>query len=147
MEEPEIVLNLWYVVDEGTGYAYCLLGRAYAMRGTDSEKLERLRQLASTDYLMAERFNVPENFKVVLPDGETRTGNALPADIRANIEWVYESVYQNLESKMPPILDFSGEETTAKKQKISQTPLMICTGLLEDVFGNITPLVENRMYL
>ncbi len=52
MEEPEIVLNLWYIIDEGTGYAYSLLGRAYAMTGTDSEKLERLRQLALTDYLI-----------------------------------------------------------------------------------------------
>jgi hypothetical protein len=51
MGEPEIVLNLWYVIDKGTGYAYCLLGRAYAMTGTDEEKLALLRELASTDYL------------------------------------------------------------------------------------------------
>jgi uncharacterized membrane protein len=36
MEESELVLNLWYIVDEGTGYAYCLMGRAYAMNGTSS---------------------------------------------------------------------------------------------------------------
>jgi hypothetical protein len=147
MDESEIVLNLWYVVDNGTGYAYCLLGRAYAMTGTDEEKLEQLRQLASTDYLMAERLKVPKNFQVVLPDGSKKYGQANPADIRENIGWVYEEVYQYLESKMPPILDFSGEETVAIKQKIPQTPLMICTGLLEDEFGNITPLVENKHYL
>jgi hypothetical protein len=63
MEHTEIVVNLWYIVDKGTGYAYCLLGRAYAMCGTDEEKLERLQQLAETDFLMAERLRVPEIFK------------------------------------------------------------------------------------
>lgn len=62
IEKAEIVLNLWYIVDEGTDYAYCLLGRAYTMTGTDEEKLERLRQLAPTDYLMADRLRVPQNF-------------------------------------------------------------------------------------
>ena len=37
MDEPEIAVNLGYVIDEGTGYAYCLLGRGYALSGTDDE--------------------------------------------------------------------------------------------------------------
>ena len=147
MDEPEIVLNLWYVIDKGTGSAYCLLGRAYAMLGTDEEKLALLRELASTDYLMAERVKVPDNFKVVLPDGSINFGNANPGDIRENINWVFDEVFQLLESKMPPILEFSDEGGKEIKQKIPKTPLMVCTGLLEDEFGNITPQVENKHYL
>lgn len=142
MEEPEIVLNLWYVIDEGTGYAYCLLGRAYAMTGTDAEKLEKLRQLAPTDYLMAERVKVPNNFQVVLPDGKVTKGNANPADLRENMGWVYEEVYQRLEKQMPPLPKFTESETVWIKQKIPQNPLMVCTALIEDIEGNITPQIQ-----
>lgn len=121
MEESEIVLNLWYVIDEGTGYVYCLLGRAYVMTGTDEEKLERLRQLSSTDYLLADRIRVPENFTVILPDQKEMKGYADPADIRENIGWIYEEIYQRLEKQMSPILKYTDEETIPIKQKIPQT--------------------------
>ena len=144
MEEPEIVLNLWYIVDEGTGDAYSLLGRAYAMTGTDAEKLERLRQLAPTDYLMADRLRVPENFQVILPDGKVMKGYADPAHIRENLGWVYEEVYQHLEKQMPPILKFTEGENIAIKQKIPKEPLMVCTALIEDNEGNITPNIRKH---
>jgi len=144
MEEPEIVLNLWYVIDEGTGYAYSLLGRAYAMTGTDAEKLEKLRQLAPTDYLMAERRKVPENFRVVFPDGKEMKGNADPAHIRENIGWIYEDVFKRLEEQMPPILSFTEGETISTKQKIPQNPLSVCTALIEDDEGNITPNIRSH---
>ena len=139
MDEPEIVLNLWYIIDEGTGYAYCLLARAYAMAGTDTEKLERLKQLAPTDYLMAERLGVPDNFRVVLPDGKKMKGYASAGDIKENMGWIYEKLYRLIEERMPRIMRFNDGEPFALKQNIPQNHLWVCTALIEDAEGIITP--------
>lgn len=45
-----MVLNLWYVVEENKDLVFALAGKGYALYGTDEEKLDLLRLLASTDY-------------------------------------------------------------------------------------------------
>jgi hypothetical protein len=69
MEELEVIVNLWYIVDAETGYTYRLAGRAYAVVGTKEQKFEILRRLAATDYMMAKQFPVPKNFQLVGPEG------------------------------------------------------------------------------
>jgi hypothetical protein len=82
----------------------------------------------------------------VLPDGRNIQGQANPAFIRENIGFVYEEVFKRIESQLPPIFDFSGEETKTKSQKIPPNPLMVCTALLEDENGKISHDTQKRLF-
>jgi len=61
MEEPEVILNLWYVYDD-LGFIYSLRGRTYLGYGTDEEKLKFLHQHATKDYLIAKSFPLLERY-------------------------------------------------------------------------------------
>lgn len=61
MERPEIILNLWYVVDD-IGVIYSLRVRAYIGTGTEADKLKLLQKFATTDYLIAKAFPIPKSF-------------------------------------------------------------------------------------
>ncbi|MDQ3636091.1 MAG: hypothetical protein M3405_16545 [Acidobacteriota bacterium] len=74
-------------------------------------------------------------------------GQANPAHIRENMSWVYKDIYQHIEQRLPPIFKFKENETVTIKQKISQNPLMVCTCLIEDNEGNITPQTKNQNYI
>ncbi len=63
MSDPEIILNLWYVVDD-LGYIYSLRARAYLGSGSDDEKLAMLQKYAKTDYLIAKAFPIPKQFHI-----------------------------------------------------------------------------------
>ncbi len=63
MEDREVIVNLWYVIDE-KGLIYSLRVKAYIGTGTIDEKLDFLRQRASYDYLIAEPFKIPIRFHV-----------------------------------------------------------------------------------
>jgi hypothetical protein len=52
-DQPEIVLNLWYVLAT-PGTIYSLQARMYVGYGSDSEKLGLLRRFAPTDGLYEE---------------------------------------------------------------------------------------------
>ena len=66
MNQPEIILNLWYVCDEW-GFIYSLRARAYIGMGSDEEKLAMLQKFAQVDYLIARIFTIPAKFRI---DGE-----------------------------------------------------------------------------
>jgi len=89
---------------------------------------------------------LPNSFaiRVVFLDGKEMKGNIAPADIRENIGWIYEDVFKRLEEQMPPVLSFTESETISIKQKIPQNPLSVCTALIEDDEGNITPNIRSH---
>ena len=59
LSSPEIIMNLWYVIDD-LGVIYSLRARCYVHSGSDEEKLAFLRSCAETDFLIAQSFPVPE---------------------------------------------------------------------------------------
>ena len=65
VENTEIILNVWYIYDD-SGFIYSLRARCYIGGGSDEEKLGLLRQFATTDYLIAQPFPVPERFRTTL---------------------------------------------------------------------------------
>jgi hypothetical protein len=68
----ELVVNLWAIYDSGTGLIYGLSGRAYCAAGSEAEKLTLLRRLSATDYITANRYEVPERFQVSYADGTVK---------------------------------------------------------------------------
>jgi hypothetical protein len=144
----EIAFNLWFIIDEALGVVYALMGRAYALNGNDDEKLRILHSLASTDYLLAKRYRVPENFSVMDPAGNKRERLIDPQFVmnQANLPLVFEDVFRELEKGFPPKMTWVNGEMISEVMVASKSPLMVCTGLMEYQDGHIQPLVKPYLY-
>jgi hypothetical protein len=125
IDHPEIILNLWYVHDD-MGAIYSLRARAYVGYGTDEEKLALLKRFATTDYLIAQPFPVPERFQMTLGK---RLGVAHASYLPAigGVERLFEDVFVELEKQLP----------AQTKLSIGQKPLLCVTPLFGDDDGNI----------
>jgi hypothetical protein len=140
MDEPEIILNLWYVFDD-QGVIYSLRARAYVQSGSDEEKLRFLQRFARTDYLIARPFPVPERcYTTVITDTrakkmpfmvtqalETHGGPVTAADL-------FEEAFREIEKDLPATTHLS----------IPKDPLVCLTGLLADADGNVHPQVDRQ---
>lgn len=135
----ELALNLWAYLDQGLGLVYALAGKAYALTGSEEEKLAMLHQLAPTDHLSVKRQSVPKNFQVI--DGhKTHEGVVAPSTLRESMAQAFEGVIQSIEAELPPIPNFETNEHTP--QRIPQNYLSCLTFLLEDDSGNLTPITS-----
>jgi hypothetical protein len=142
-ESAEIVLNLWFLIDERLGFAYGLLGRAYMMSGSDDNKLRILHTLAYTDHYLAKKFNVPHRYSVVDPAGNERKGLIHPSILmELGASAVFKELIDELENELPPKVIWVDGEMKSEKQKIPEAPLMVCTGLLEYQDGYIKVLAR-----
>lgn len=136
-ENPEIVLNLWYVYDD-LGVIYSLRARCYVRTGTDEEKLAFLRQFAETDYMIAQMFPVPERFHTTFHEGgESRKMTVVCLDSLeplGGVQVLFEDAFQQLESELP--------KTT--KLSIGRDPLICITPLLSDDDNGLRPQTQSR---
>lgn len=133
MSSAEIVMNLWYVIDD-LGMIYSLRARCYVRSGSDEEKLTFLRSCAETDFLIAQPFPVPERLHTTVIERENR--QSMPVASHAALEAIggvkllFEEVYQEMEKQLPA-------QTTLC---IGRDPLVCITPLLSDEHGNMRPL-------
>jgi hypothetical protein len=141
---PELVVNLWAIYDASIGVVYNVAGRAYNVTGTDKEKLAFLKKLSATDYVTSTRYKVPNNFRVVYPDGSSKEGVAMLNAVYDSGPQLFEELFRHIESDLPPIFDFSGPEYQAKKQKLPDDPLCVTTVLYEDTAGHLRPIITDE---
>ena len=136
MSNQEIILNLWYVIDD-EGLIYSLRARCYVHSGTDEEKLAFLQNVAETDYLVAQSFEIPERFHTTVHN--EHESNRLPVStyngIRATVPFatLFEDAIQEIEKQVP-------KQTTLR---IGQQPIVCMTPLRGDEDGNVRPLTAN----
>ena len=98
----ELALNLWAYLDQGMGLVYAVAGKAYALTGSEEEKLAVLHKLAATDFISVKRQSVLKNFRLL--DGEhTQEGIVAASTRRENAAQVFEGVIQSIEAELPPI--------------------------------------------
>lgn len=140
-KNSELALNLWAYLDQGLGLVYALAGKAYALTGSDEEKLALLHQLAPTDHTTVKRQSVPKNFRVVEGD-ETHEGVVAPSTLREAVAQAFEGVIKSIETELPPIPNFQTNEFTP--QRVPQHYLSCLTFLLEDDVGNVTPITTRE---
>jgi len=122
MDEPEIILNLWYVVDD-LGAIYSLRSKCYVEVGDDEYKLNFLRSRATKDYLVAPPFPVPKAFHTALVGAlRQELGVALlPAlELLGGPQVLFEDVYREMERRLP----------AQTKLSIGRRPLVCITPLL-----------------
>ncbi len=135
MDNPEIVVNLWYLFDD-LGIIYSLRGRAYIVSGTDEEKLAFLRQFSETDYLIAQSFPVPERLRATFVGEDRRSklavANHRMVDELGGAEVLFEEVLVELEKQLPAQTELS----------IRQAPLICITPLLANEHGTLSPVTS-----
>lgn len=140
----ELIVNLWAIYDSTSGFVYGLSGRAYNCSGTDEQKLALLKQLAATDYISAKRYEVPERFSVSYPDGSVKSKVTFLNAVSDPQAQLFEDMFKNIESELPPLPFFSESEYTTRKQKLPDDPLCVTTILYEDEQGNIQPIISDE---
>jgi|SRR6185369_12028361 len=131
---PEIIVNLWYIVDNATGLIWNIAGRAYHASGTDEEKTALLKSLAVTDYPLATRLCVPETYNV-----DEISGCCPLSELDNPSTALFEEVYRELESELQCRVTVADEATL----KIPDNPLYVMTALVEDEKGVLTPVVAS----
>lgn len=132
MTNPEIIVNLWYIVDKATGLIWNIAGRSYHASGTDEEKKALLKSLAVMDYPLATRLRVPDTYVV------DEISCCCPLDELDNpATTLFEEVYRELESEMRCRITVADEDAL----KIPDNPLYVMTSLVEDENGVLTPVV------
>lgn len=138
MENPEIILNLWYVYDN-LGMIYSLRARCYVATGTDEEKLAFLHSFAHRDYLIARPFPIPKRLHTTLVSegGEKRISaiSKQDADSLGETGVLFEEVFVEMEKQLP----------AQTKLSIGRNPLTCITPLLGDDYGGVQPEYSARL--
>lgn len=132
MDNREVIVNLWYVVDEH-GFIYSLRVKAYVGTGSDAEKLEFLQQRSSIDYLIVEPFEIPKRFHVRVGAGsDFETMPVAQAAILQALDSrtaLFEDALKVIEERFPFQSDI----------EIPQEPLVCTTPLIQNEQGVIEP--------
>ena len=140
MPDPEVAVNLWYVVDE-EGVIYSLRAKAYALDGSDEDKLGFLRERALWDYLVAKPFEIPARFHLEILEG--RSKQKMPVAHVSMLTTLdspialFEDALKDIEMAMPAQSNIS----------IPESPLTCTTALMQDQDGVIRPRITGvRQY-
>ena len=132
MDNREIIVNLWCVIDE-YGFIYSLRVKAYVGTGTDGEKLEFLQQRSFVDYLIAEPFAIPKRFHVRIGPGlDSKTIPVAQTSMLEGLDSqtaLFEDALKVIERRFPSQSDI----------KIPQEPLVCVTPLIKNEKGVIEP--------
>jgi len=142
-DNAELVFNLWATLDGGLGYIYALSGKVYKISGNDQQKLAILKALASTDYITAKRYRVPDRFSVQYPDGVKKSGYAGIGAVSDPHAQLFGNIFKNLEHELPPIPKFDPMgNNIGVPQQVPDVPLCVTTVLYEDNRGDIRPIIS-----
>jgi hypothetical protein len=126
----EIGLNLWYVYD-ATGTVHALRARLYVLPGNDEDKLAFMEAFASSDFLVARQFAIPETF---LTGEEGKAPVFRVKDMEGpHALGVFEECMGTLLGELPPQTDM----THPPDPLVNVTPLFLDDqGKLHPVQGN-----------
>jgi hypothetical protein len=140
----ELIINLWAYYDSETRMVYGLAGRAYNFSGSDQEKLSLLKTLSRNDYLTAKKYEVPARFVISSPDGSQATKVTYLNTVNDPNAQLFEDIFKNLESELPPLTDLTTDACNQIKQRLPLDPLCVTTVLYEDEVGKIRPIISDE---
>lgn len=148
-DKSELCCNLWAIFDSSTQVIYGYAGKAYALEGSDEEKLEILRKLSAFDYQTAEAVNLPDRFKLEGPEGQIKQGVTTIQAFYDQNYGLFNELFEHIENQLPKIIDYSQEEPVARPQSLSSDPLCVTTLVCEDEMGNRRAIVtdDDRKWL
>lgn len=132
----EICLNIWIVISQETGIVKSLGGRMYYLDGTDEQKTAVLKFLANSDFAMAFKMPIPDNY-VVHHGDEVITGAVTPAELDEMSSPLYEELYSFLDGQKEHQLGLDGFDYFLS-ERIPENPLYVVTPLLEGKFDELS---------
>jgi len=147
--KSELCCNLWAIFEPNTQVIYALAGRAYALQGTDEDKLKMLRELSACDYQTVKAVKLPERFNLVEPCGQTKKGVTTIQSFYDKSSALFDELFAHIENQLPAITDYTQEETKLIPQRLPSDPLCVTTLLCEDEQGSRRAIVtdEDRKWL
>lgn len=126
---PEVILNLWYVMDQ-SGLIFSLKAKPYVAIGEDVDKTKFLQSRASLDYMIAKDFKIPENFTSHL-SGHTFKGIMYHSLTSLTSElMLFENCFKDLEMEFSPM----GGLKIPKEPLVCITPLHLTDDLKLKLF-------------
>jgi hypothetical protein len=135
----EICLNLWYFVDD-SGIVLRLAGKAYALTGTEEEKLAVLQSMAGSDHLTATQGKVPPQFILKVENGEM-PGAVGVAVIHHEHAKVFGPLMDRIERELPKPLRSVGDAYQPFMLKLPPDPLCVTTAVYERADGELVARV------
>ncbi len=141
VEKTEVIMNLWCICDQDDKVIYGLAGRAYCVSGTDEEKTALLKQLALTDFGLANRMPVPDRFSVEI-NGELMTGICSLSELNNTTTTLFKEMYEELQSEIDSRYNGSNaDEKQVDMTLIPENPLFLLTALVEENDGSIKAMM------
>ena len=135
----ELCLNLWYFVDD-SGIVVRIAGKAYALRGSEEEKLRALHLMAGTDHLTATLGKIPERFFIRTEQGELK-GVAPVELLQDNDANCYGPLIDQIERELPKGIRSVNGNYEHFTLKIPQNPLLVTTAVYERRDGELVARV------
>jgi hypothetical protein len=137
----EACLNVWCIIDEGTGIVYRIAARAYALDGSDSVKADVLKRLASTDFHLACELSVLSKYETTIVDetGREQTVHGLfPRHVHTVFPDMLDRICKELEREFParPVADVKNPR--AYRLKFDAAPYYVLTFLIENAEGELS---------
>ena len=138
----EICLNLWHFTDL-RGIAVRIAGKAYALRGSDAQKLAALHAMAGTDHLTATSASIPERFIIQTEHRELK--GAVPVSrLFDNDAGAYNELIDKLEQDLPKTIRSVNGNYEQFTLKIPDKPLIITTGVFEREDGELVTRIASK---
>ncbi len=115
------------------------------MDGDDEEKLALLRALSRTDFLSAEWCQVPANFEIINPDGQTMAGIATASMLSDPIthSHIFSQLLEKLANALPQQLRACADGYEQFGLELPQDPLCVTTVIMEYDDGRLIPMVSS----
>lgn len=131
----EICLNTWFFVDD-TGMVIRLAAKAYALTGSDDEKLSILKSLAGTDHLSATHGRVPSRY-VTEVEGQKMPGSVPAAAIQADPLPVFDDLFTEIEKSLPQLCQAANHEYQTFRMKLVEPFIWVLTSVYESPDGQL----------
>jgi hypothetical protein len=136
----EIAINCWYFFDD-QGLVLRLAAKAYALTGTDSDKLSALRTLAGSDYLTAAQSRVPEGYVTDL--GGRKLQGCIPVNVlQMDPVPVFEEMFKKIEEELPDLIRVSGAYHETFQPKLCEPFLWVSTSVYESPDGQLIARIQ-----
>ncbi len=140
--DAEICVNAWYFVD-ATNVVARLAVKAYALSGSDEEKLTLLHRLSATDHLTAIHGRISQKCSVVVGGVEHR--GAAPFDaVKANAAGYFDEMLSILEKQLPVQFRDLGGDYQQFKPELKDPLLWVVTCVYENPDGRLLAMISDR---
>lgn len=138
--DAEICLNTWFFVDS-TGMVIRIAAKAYALKGTDEEKLAILKSLAGTDHLSATQGRIPKRY-VTNVDGQEMEGSIPAAALQTDPLPVFDDLFTEIEKSLPQLYRTVDDEYEPFKLELTEPFLWVMTSIFESNDGQLIARVS-----